>query len=103
MDENGYKALQQWLKEDGYAEHKLRYENNNKALFDSLILKHRYDYFPSIKQFVLRRPSAMHEVVIRSVVEGIQHQLGSIAGRKRCVCKVCSEHQRLRFAASHFP
>jgi hypothetical protein len=58
-----------------------------KALFDSLILKHGYDYFPSSKQFVLRMPSVIHEAVIRSVVEGIQRQLGSIAGRKDASAK----------------
>jgi hypothetical protein len=52
-----------------------------KALFDSLTLRHRYDYFPSIKQFVLRMPTAIHEIVIRRVAREIILQLNSIAAR----------------------
>ena len=32
LDENGYKVLQQFLEEDDYAKHKLRYDCNNKGL-----------------------------------------------------------------------
>jgi hypothetical protein len=49
-----------------------------KALFNSLTLKHRYDYFPSIKQFVLRMPSVLHELVSGEVVREITRQLDSI-------------------------
>jgi hypothetical protein len=52
-----------------------------KALFDSLTLRHRYDYFPSIKQFVLRMPTPLHEVVVRRVTRDILCQLDSIAER----------------------
>jgi hypothetical protein len=52
-----------------------------KALFDSLTLRHRYDYFPSIKQFVLRMPTAIHEIVTRRVAGEIIRQLNSIAER----------------------
>src|SRR4051795_7650135 len=31
LDENGYKALQQFLKDDGYAADKLRYNSSNKS------------------------------------------------------------------------
>src|SRR5271163_4136831 len=52
-----------------------------KALFDSLTLRHRYDYFPSIKQFVLRMPTPIHETVIRHVTRDILRDLDSIAER----------------------
>src|ERR1700722_14327771 len=54
LDENGYKALLQWLKKDGYAEHKLRYDNNNKGLVRFANIETRIRLFP-IEQTV--RPS----------------------------------------------
>ena len=50
-----------------------------KALFDSLTLRHRYDYFPSIKQFVLRMPTPIHEIIIRRITREILRDLDSIA------------------------
>jgi hypothetical protein len=50
-----------------------------KDLFDLLTLKYGYDYFPSIKQFVLRMPSVLHESVSSEVIAEILHQLKSIA------------------------
>jgi hypothetical protein len=80
LDENGYKTLQQLLKDDGYAADKLRYNSGNKSLvLDSLILKYRYDYFPSINQLVLRMPTVLHESVSSEVVMEILRQLNSIA------------------------
>jgi hypothetical protein len=52
-----------------------------KVLFNSLTLRHRYDYFPSIKQFVLRMPTTIHERVIQFVVEEIVLQRNSIRER----------------------
>jgi hypothetical protein len=50
-----------------------------KDLFDLLTLKYRYDYFPSIKQFVLRMASVLHEAVSGQIVREIQRQLDLIA------------------------
>jgi hypothetical protein len=39
----------------------------------------RYDYFPSTSRFILRMPTPIHESVIKSVIEELQHQLRSIS------------------------
>jgi hypothetical protein len=54
-----------------------------KALFDSLTMRHRYDYFPSIKQFVLRMPTTIHEIVSRCVAGEIKRLLNSIVERNK--------------------
>jgi hypothetical protein len=54
----------------------------NWSSYYTLTLKHRYDYFPSAKRFVLRMPSAVHELFIVRVVAEIVHQLRSITSRQ---------------------
>jgi hypothetical protein len=44
-----------------------------------LTLRLRYDYFPSICQFVLRMPSLLHDQLAGSVADNLGRQLWSIA------------------------
>lgn len=44
-----------------------------------LILKSRYDYFPSVERFVLRMPSGIHEIFLHSVVKALEQQISVIA------------------------
>lgn len=44
-----------------------------------LTLIPRYDYFPSTSRFIIRMPTAIHESVIKSIVEELLLQLRSIS------------------------
>jgi hypothetical protein len=46
-----------------------------------LTLKRRCDYFPHRQQFVLRMPSAVHEIFIAGVVQDIIEKLKAISSR----------------------
>jgi hypothetical protein len=83
LDKSEYEDLEEQIGEDGYVQDKLRYRFLCVPLLHYiLMLRHRYDYFPSIEQFMLRIPTGTHEKFIVSVVAEIVHQLNSIASRQ---------------------
>jgi hypothetical protein len=65
-----------------------------------LILKHRFDYFPSIERLVLRMPTKVHEQFSRSLTGSITEQLrllshgsGSAADFAKDIsqrCRICN-------------
>ncbi|KAF8864914.1 hypothetical protein BDZ45DRAFT_497209 [Acephala macrosclerotiorum] len=68
LEPEGYNDLLQRLQGDG-----------DKSLWGFVRYKLRYDYFPSTSRFILRMPTPIHESVIKSVTEELQHQLRSIS------------------------
>jgi len=83
LDKGEYEDLEEQIGEDGYVQDKLRYGFLRVPPLHYIpMLRHRYDYFPSIEQFVLRMRTGTHEKFIASVVAEIVHQLNSIASRQ---------------------